>query len=891
MKTLSIFAALTFFVFSFQPAWSRQERPASEIVAVVGAELRTSGAAGIIPNGIVLIQGDSILDVGDSTLVIPSGAKTIDAKGCVVTPGLIDARSKLWLASDSANASSADASLNTVDGIDPYSENWHEVLASGVTSVYLQPASKGSLGGYGTVVSVMPKPDGGVSVLTPKAGLQASLGVAANSNRARQQELERTRKVFDAAIEYRKKWDEYDAYMTKQAKEPTKDPAKEPPQSAKPSPTPSGAPTTGPQSPGSLPPGSPPPGSRGRFGGRPSGPPEGGMPTRPTPPQAEPTAKPDAESDKSKDKPVKKPEREPAKDDLVRVLKGEIPFRLEVHGPDDVHFAMKLFEGDAFKSVQVVFEGLSDLRSATKVISELKNPIVLGPWLELEQEDSKSDDFANRWGNDFAHYDGIVAISSSGKDGQSSKLLRAHAAKAISKGFSQERALRAITIDAAMALGVGDRIGSLAKGKRADLVCFQGEPTNTVAKPMWVMSGGVMHGGGLSLADLTQATAVAKPMNQLQNTDKPVELPTPLPKCFALKSSRCWLDGRLQPAVVFVCDGRIKGVDKEVPLTKSEYPLFDLFDAVITPGLISGHVNFSLSSVIDPKEEPDASLVVAADGFADDAVGQRKLVRTGLLKALLAPGSSNPISGNASLVRIGAMEPVFVREAAAKFVLSESARNPNRFPSSLAGQFQLVSQSLTGALLPSRVYLPASIEQKWLDRRTSSLKDVANGKTVALIEAQSAAEIQAALQIIEKEKLVSLLLGPKQLRAHLDRIQKAKCTIVVQPMTSGSYDWYIQDIVQAAKANVPICFAGETAEQLRITASLVVAAGADHDQILASLCEVPKALAGKAGAFGKAGLAIDLPADLVIWSGSPLNLGAKPLQVLIDGKVAIMKDN
>ena len=253
--------------------------------------------------------------------------------------------------------------------------------------------------------------------------------------------------------------------------------------------------------------------------------------------------------------------------------------------------------------------------------------------------------------------------------------------------------------------------------------------------------------------------------------------------------------------------------------------------------------------------------------------------------------ASGAVSGNASLVRIGAMEPVLVREAAAKFVLSESARNPNRFPSSLAGQFQLVSQSFTGAPLPSRVYLPASIEQKLLDRRTSSLKDVASGKTVALIEAQTDAEIQAALQIIEKEKLVSLLLGPKQLRTHLDRIQKAKCTIVVQPMTSGSYDWYVQDLVQAAKANVPICFAGETAEQLRITASQVVASGADHDQILASLCEVPKALAGKAGTIGKAGLAIDMPADLVIWSGSPLNLGAKPLQVLIDGKVATKKDN
>ena len=283
-----------------------------------------------------------------------------------------------------------------------------------------------------------------------------------------------------------------------------------------------------------------------------------------------------------------------------------------------------------------------------------------------------------------------------------------------------------------------------------------------------------------------------------------------------------------------------------------------------------------------------ATLFESSSTFARDFNGQRKLVRDGLLRALLAPGSSNPIAGNASLVRIGATATEYARDTAAKFVLANSARNPNRFPSSLAGQIQMVSQSLKGTLLPSRVYLPASIEQKLLDRRTSSLKDVASGKSVAIIEAQTDAEIQSALHLIETQKLNALLLGPKQLKTHIDRILKSKSTIVVQPMTASSYDWYVQDIVMAMKAGIPICFAGESAEQLRLTASMVVAAGADHDQMLSALCEIPKALLGSAA---KPGIAKDEPADLVIWSGSPLNLGAKPHFVLIDGQVATTKDN
>ena len=323
-------------------------------------------------------------------------------------------------------------------------------------------------------------------------------------------------------------------------------------------------------------------------------------------------------------------------------------------------------------------------------------------------------------------------------------------------------------------------------------------------------------------------------------------------------------------------------------LSSADNPIFDLADAVVTPGLFSGHANLGLDRLIDPQSESDASLVVAADGFARDFNGELKLVRNGFLRALLAPGSSNPISGNASLVRIGATEPTIVRDAAAKFVLSSNARNANRFPSSLAGQIQMVSQSLKGTLLPSRMYLPASIEQKLQDRRMSILKEVASGIRVAIVEAQTDAELLSALQLIETQKLNAFLLGPKQLKNHIDRIQKSKSTLVVQPVTANSFDWYLQDIVQATKAGIPICFAGESAEQLRLTASLAVGLGADHNQMLSALCDVPKALHSPPG---RAGLAIDGPADLVIWSGSPLNLEAKPLYVLVDGQFASSKGN
>src|SRR5207302_1596369 len=56
------------------------------------------------------------------------------------------------------------------------------------------------------------------------------------------------------------------------------------------------------------------------------------------------------------------------------------------------------------------------------------------------------------------------------------RVLRHEAAMAAVNGLGRERALRAITIDAAKLLGIDDRFGSIEVGKVADLVLYDGDP-------------------------------------------------------------------------------------------------------------------------------------------------------------------------------------------------------------------------------------------------------------------------------------------------------------------------------------------------------------------------------------------------------------------------------
>lgn len=70
--------------------------------------------------------------------------------------------------------------------------------------------------------------------------------------------------------------------------------------------------------------------------------------------------------------------------------------------------------------------------------------------------------------------------------------LRTCAALAVGAGLAPEVALRALTLDAARALGVGERVGSLEVGKDADLLVLGGDPLDLQAPVDMVITDGVV---------------------------------------------------------------------------------------------------------------------------------------------------------------------------------------------------------------------------------------------------------------------------------------------------------------------------------------------------------------------------------------------------------------
>ena len=119
-----------------------------------GATIWTSGPAGTIENGDMLIEKGKIVKVGKS-LSVPSGAIVIDGKGKHVTAGIIDCHSHIRRGggvNETGQAITAEVRIG--DFIDPDDINIYRQLAGGVTAANILHGSANPIGGQNQVIKL-----------------------------------------------------------------------------------------------------------------------------------------------------------------------------------------------------------------------------------------------------------------------------------------------------------------------------------------------------------------------------------------------------------------------------------------------------------------------------------------------------------------------------------------------------------------------------------------------------------------------------------------------------------------------------------------------------------------------------------------------------------------
>lgn len=172
--------------------------------------------------------------------------------------------------------------------------------------------------------------------------------------------------------------------------------------------------------------------------------------------------------------PEKKSSASPKVSALFPALEGDVPVIFAAHRADDVRTALRL--ADEFKLKPVIALGTEAWMMADELAK--KNVLVIVHPAMQRAAGSPETQHTLLTNAAILHAAKVPVTLGTAFEGYVPKTrnLRAEAAMAAVNGLGHEKALRAITLDAAKLLGIDQQHGSIEVGKVADLVLYDGDP-------------------------------------------------------------------------------------------------------------------------------------------------------------------------------------------------------------------------------------------------------------------------------------------------------------------------------------------------------------------------------------------------------------------------------
>lgn len=372
----------------------------AQAIAITGGTVHpVSGAP--IEHGTVLIRDGRIVAVG-ADVAIPADARRVDARGKVVTPGLIHASSNLGLlevesidATDETDVEGdVTPAFDVSAGLNPDNVRIPVARLEGVTSAIALPGG-GFVAGQAAWIGLLGdrRED-----LLRRAGVAtlANLGPAAKGAGAgaRARGLARLERLLDDAAEYERRR----ADFRRNAIQPLSAPAEE-------------------------------------------------------------------------------------LEALLPVIRGERPLYVAVDSERDIRNALRLA---AARKLRLVLLGAAEGWKLAPEIAHAGVPVVVNAF----QNVPRFDHLGARWDNAALLAEGGAAVVITEGETGGPRNLRWAAGHAVRNGLPWARALEAVTLAPARALGVADAAGSLEPGKLADVVVWSGDPFEYASRADLVLIGG-----------------------------------------------------------------------------------------------------------------------------------------------------------------------------------------------------------------------------------------------------------------------------------------------------------------------------------------------------------------------------------------------------------------
>jgi imidazolonepropionase-like amidohydrolase len=186
-----------------------------------------------------------------------------------------------------------------------------------------------------------------------------------------------------------------------------------------------------------------------------------------------------------------KPELDYDLEAMLEVINGKIPLKAHAHRADDILTAIRIAEEFG---VRITIEHCTEGHLIKDILKEKDVTVIVGPIIaDRSKPELKNATLKNAG---ILANAGIRVAIMTDHPVDPVQYLPICAGLAIKEGMDEEKALMAITINAARACGIEDRVGSIEAGKDADLVILSGRFFDLMTKVMYtIINGKVVYSG------------------------------------------------------------------------------------------------------------------------------------------------------------------------------------------------------------------------------------------------------------------------------------------------------------------------------------------------------------------------------------------------------------
>ncbi len=359
--------------------------------------------------------------------------------------------------------------------------------------------------------------------------------------------------------------------------------------------------------------------------------------------------------------------------------------------------------------------------------------------------------------------------------------------------------------------------------------------------------------------------------------------------------------GTLEGGSVLLVGGKVAAVGRDLAAPAGA-EVIDLKGHPVTPALFGGVGLLGVSEVSAESSTNDGALKLGqmrpefdpAIAFNPDSIPVGVARVEGIGFALLAPNAEagrrgapggSIIAGLASVARLDGRKP----RAPVALAVAVGSESESLAGESRAAAYMLLAQALEEARAPAmaagelRLLTPAG-------RR--ALKSFLVEQKPILFEADRAADIRAAVEFAEREKLKAVIVGGAEAWRVAPLLAHAQVAVVIDPLDDlpEQFDQIGATLENAARlhaAGVAVMFSNRASEphdmrKLRQGAGNAVAHGLPWDAALAAVTSVPARVFRAGTEFGS--IETGKPANLVVWSGDPLEVTSLVEAQWLDGR-------